>query len=84
MLAKIRYHHTPIRATLAVEASAGEQETEERMAGSEKASARVRITFDEPQRAVAPGQAVVLYDTDDMDVVIAGGWIEAALRPVAV
>jgi tRNA-uridine 2-sulfurtransferase len=34
---------------------------------------RVRVTFDEPQSAVAPGQAVVMYDGD---VVVGGGWIE--------
>ena len=31
------------------------------------------VTFDEPQSAVTPGQAVVCYDND---VVLAGGWIE--------
>ena len=34
---------------------------------------RVDATFDEPQHAVAPGQAVVFYDGD---VVLGGGWIE--------
>ncbi|MEO9365400.1 MAG: tRNA 2-thiouridine(34) synthase MnmA [Nitrososphaera sp.] len=34
---------------------------------------RVEIVFDEPQRAVTPGQAAVLYDGD---LVLAGGWIE--------
>ena len=34
---------------------------------------RVRVTFDEPQIAVAPGQAVVFYDGD---VVVGGGWID--------
>lgn len=44
------------------------------------------VRFDEPQLGVAPGQAVVLYEsgcsdqqsadeTDDMKLVIAGGWI---------
>jgi tRNA-specific 2-thiouridylase len=33
----------------------------------------VHVTFDEPQTAVAPGQAVVFYDED---VVVGGGWIE--------
>ena len=33
---------------------------------------RFRVTFDEPQFGVAPGQAVVLYDDDR---VIGGGWI---------
>jgi tRNA-specific 2-thiouridylase len=32
-----------------------------------------RVEFDEPQRAVAPGQAVVLYDGD---IVVGGGTIE--------
>ena len=31
------------------------------------------VTFDEPQTAVAPGQAVVFYDGD---VVVGGGWID--------
>lgn len=33
---------------------------------------RARITFDQPQRAITPGQAAVIYDGD---VVLAGGWI---------
>jgi tRNA-specific 2-thiouridylase len=34
---------------------------------------RVEVTFDTPQAAVAPGQAVVLYDGD---AVVGGGWID--------
>ena len=37
---------------------------------------RLRLDFDEPQRAVTPGQAVVLYDGD---LVLGGGTIEAAI-----
>ena len=37
----------------------------------------VKVTFDEPQRAITPGQAAVFYDGD---VVVGGGWIEAASR----
>jgi len=36
-----------------------------------------RVRFDEPQRAVAPGQAIVLYDIDEPDVVLGGGWIRS-------
>jgi tRNA-uridine 2-sulfurtransferase len=35
---------------------------------------RVQVAFDEPQSAVAPGQAVVFYDDD---VVVGGGWIDS-------
>jgi tRNA-specific 2-thiouridylase len=33
----------------------------------------IRVTFDEPQRAITPGQAAVFYE---QDVVVGGGWIE--------
>jgi tRNA-specific 2-thiouridylase len=33
----------------------------------------VRVRFDEPQRSITPGQAVVFYDGD---VVVGGGWIK--------
>ena len=36
-------------------------------------SGNVAVTFDEPQSAVAPGQAVVFYDDDR---VVGGGWID--------
>ncbi len=36
-------------------------------------AARARLTFDEPQSAVAPGQAVVFYDGE---IVVGGGWID--------
>jgi len=39
------------------------------------ANDRVRLLFDEPQRAVAPGQAAVFYDADDPDLVTGGGSI---------
>lgn len=33
----------------------------------------VRVTFDEPQRSITPGQAVVFYEGD---IVVGGGWIK--------
>jgi tRNA-specific 2-thiouridylase len=36
---------------------------------------RVRVVFDEPQRAITPGQATVFYRGDE---VVGGGWIVKA------
>jgi tRNA-specific 2-thiouridylase len=55
--AKIRHRHEPAWATLEPSA-AGRDE--------------VTATFDEPQRAVTPGQSAVFYDGDE---VVGGGWI---------
>ncbi|HZD95674.1 MAG TPA: tRNA 2-thiouridine(34) synthase MnmA [Candidatus Sulfotelmatobacter sp.] len=41
------------------------------------ANGEVRVIFDDPQRAVTPGQAVVFYEGD---LVIGGGWIAEAVR----
>lgn len=60
---KIRYHHPGTAATV---------EPDEERPG------RLRVRFDEPQRAVTPGQAAVCYQGD---WVVGGGWIERAARP---
>ena len=38
--------------------------------------AQLEVRFDEPQRALAPGQAAVVYDGDR---VLGGGWIDASV-----
>lgn len=37
---------------------------------------RARVVFDEPQRAVTPGQATIFYDIETGEEVVGGGWIE--------
>lgn len=58
---KIRYNHEAAPAT--VEASGDGR--------------RIRAEFDDPQIAVTPGQAMVIYDGD---VVLGGGWISKEAR----
>ena len=36
---------------------------------------RLKVTFEQPQRAITPGQSVVLYDWEDPQVVVGGGVI---------
>jgi tRNA-specific 2-thiouridylase len=45
------------------------------------ANGEVRVTFDHPQRAITPGQAVVFYDGD---IVVGGGWIAEVERVAGV
>lgn len=58
---RVRYRHTPAAATITpLNIDRGDRD------------GRVRVSFDEPQRAITPGQATVFYDGDQ---VVGGGWI---------
>lgn len=70
--AKVRYNARPVAAAFRVGADSGEP-TPSGRAGT------FEVRFDEPQSAVAPGQAVVLYERDDADRVLGGGWISRAV-----
>lgn len=41
----------------------------------------IEVRFDEPQYAVAPGQAAVCYDAQEPDALLCGGWIDSAISP---
>ncbi|MCZ6836528.1 MAG: tRNA 2-thiouridine(34) synthase MnmA [Planctomycetota bacterium] len=82
--AKIRYNAPPVPAQVRVFndfLGATESEQSESSVSSIKGrtnaqeDSMIEVRFDEPQFAVAPGQAVVCYDGD---AVICGGWIQKA------
>jgi len=60
----------PVRAQVKIRNKHVAAGAELRPAGD---AATVEVVFDEPQRAVTPGQAAVFYDGD---LVLGGGWIE--------
>ena len=61
----------PVRCTAKIRYNADPQPAVAEVTGADELTVR----FDEPQYAVTPGQAVVLYD---VDAVLGGGWIDSA------
>ncbi len=72
--ARYRYNSQPVAAQVRV------IDAEEMEAGPSGRRGKFVVEFDAPQQAVAPGQAVVLYDFDEPDWVIGGGWIASSTR----
>jgi len=65
---KVRYRHEPAAATIYPLAEKNPVATLTRRDSDNYA----RIVFDEPQRAITPGQATIFYNGDE---VVGGGWI---------
>jgi tRNA-specific 2-thiouridylase len=73
-MVKIRHKHEPAIATVEVISDEiGSDVAKPNDARGEPAGAKIRVTFDAPQRAITRGQGAVLYD--EQDRVLAGGWI---------
>lgn len=56
------------------------RQQEQRATAYPEPEGRLRLVFEAPQRAITPGQAVVMYRADDSGVVVGGGTIEKAVR----
>jgi tRNA-specific 2-thiouridylase len=72
-LARIRYNAQPVAAEFRLLADSHQPTPSGRVGTFE-------VRFCQPQHAVAPGQAVVLYSAEEPDVVLGGGWIRESRR----
>ncbi|MGC4032909.1 MAG: tRNA 2-thiouridine(34) synthase MnmA [Tepidisphaeraceae bacterium] len=66
-----RIGETPVPCTAKIRYNTSPQPATVRRTGDDQ----ITVEFDQPQSAVAPGQAVVCYDGD---VVLGGGWIDSS------
>ena len=67
-LAQVRYKDTVSPATVYAEADAHQ---------TSGGQGRIRVAFDEPKRAITPGQSVVIYDREKL---VGGGVIERIVQ----
>ena len=72
VLAQHRYNSAPVPAKVRV-IDRQDPETPSGRVGC------FECVFDEPQRAVTPGQALAIYDLDRPEIVLGGGWIETVV-----
>lgn len=70
VLAQHRYNSDPVPAKIRICAHE-DPKTPSGRAGT------FECVFDEPQRAVTPGQALAIYDLERPEVVLGGGWIDS-------
>lgn len=73
-LVRVRYRHEPAIATIFPISEAPFAANGDADKGV-RAPSYARIVFDEPQRAITPGQATIFYDTSTGEEVLGGGWI---------
>lgn len=77
-LAKYRYNTPPVPARARILSNVPTPHAPSGRVGA------FEVSFELPQEAVAPGQAIVLYSADDPDLVLGGGWIARTTRPSSV
>ena len=76
-VAQVSAHGRPVPCTVAAAAAAadaaGADAAGADAAGADAAAGAMEVIFDDPQRPVAPGQTVALYDALDPDAVVGAG-----------
>jgi len=71
VMVRHRYNMDPVPATVTLIDDPGAPSVSGRVGA-------LSCVFDEPQRAVTAGQALVMYDAGDLDWVLGGGWVVSA------
>ena len=77
VMARHRYNMAPVPATVSL---IDDPDELDRLGGPGVSgrTGALSCAFDEPQRAVTAGQALVVYDAGDPDWVLGGGWVVPA------